>query len=461
MDARNLRLRVGFGKAVVIDGPHIEIAAVATAGEVSLRHALGQAVDEDIGPALIGAQAVVLDKGRVGRKDSVPSPGPFIAQRELSRGFDAAAEVPIAWSGRAVGAHVGSLVELIDAAGADRIGAVNQPLAKLGAHQHTLAGQNAGRERRIVIGGQRPIIRNLDAKTVGGAAADERHQEAGLALHGRIGRGEVRHIGDWLAEELQARILEIDHLLAGVVDHPRRLDLPQRRLFGIVLASLAGGVHAAVHHGEGAARPIGAGGRHARLVGRVETQRIDEAVPEIVAEIECIGVGNPAVRLGDTYVAFRLHALGGLVVGHLVGLDGGAVLIDLHIADSGDALVVVVVMNLDRLQQHRRFFALRTRRGFLDRRPYREVHELSLRRRNIKPAAGNDRCRAPQDQAALLHSLTPQRRARGGAAHHQPSSWYNKTTNPVMAPIAAGIHAAIIGGRSSALLRSSVSFDMM
>ena len=138
-------------------------------------------------------------------------------------------------------------------------------------------------------------------------------------------------------------------------------------------------------------------------------------------------------------------------------------MIDLHVADGGDALVVVVVVDLDRLQQHRRLFALGVvvEAWLGARRPLGEAYDLGFRRRNIQPAAGNERRRAQQDQDALLYSFTPRRRTSAGSNRHQPSSWYSSATKPVMAPTAAGIQAAIIGGSSSALLRSSVSFDMM
>src|SRR6185312_12038621 len=104
------------------------------------------------------------------------------------------------------------------------------------------------------------------------AEADGRHQESGLALDGRIRRREVRHVGEWLAKKFEACVLEINHLLALIVNDARRLDLPQRRFLRIVPARSASGVYAAVEDGEISVRPIGARRRQASLVGRVEAQ---------------------------------------------------------------------------------------------------------------------------------------------------------------------------------------------
>ena len=99
-----------------------------------------------------------------------------------------------------------------------------------------------------------------------------RHQQAALALHRRVGRRHERHIGDRHAEELDARVLEIHHLLALIVDDPRRLDLPERRLLRIVLARLAGGVDAVLEDRVIARAAVGARGGNARIVGGLEPQ---------------------------------------------------------------------------------------------------------------------------------------------------------------------------------------------
>ena len=112
-------------------------------------------------------------------------------------------------------------------------------------------------------------------------AVDEaRKQKSALALHGRIGRRHERHVGERHAEKLDAGVLEIEHLLALVMDDPGGLDLPKRRFFRIVLAGLAGGIDAILQHGVIAFGAVGTRRGKARIVGRLQPQRIDKAVAD-------------------------------------------------------------------------------------------------------------------------------------------------------------------------------------
>jgi hypothetical protein len=61
------------------------------------------------------------------------------------------------------------------------------------------------------------------------------------------------------------------------VDDPGGFDLPERRLFRIVLAGLAGGVDAVLHDRVVASCAIGARGGKAGVVDGFEPQRIDES----------------------------------------------------------------------------------------------------------------------------------------------------------------------------------------
>ena len=83
------------------------------------------------------------------------------------------------------------LVQLVDAGGADRIGAVDQPVAPLGLQQRTLPGRDRRRQREVVIRARAP--RNTGTSTaeaVFAARGEHGHQQAGLALHRRVGRRE-------------------------------------------------------------------------------------------------------------------------------------------------------------------------------------------------------------------------------------------------------------------------------
>src|SRR5262252_8678945 len=98
------------------------------------------------------------------------------------------------------------------------------------------------------------------------------------------------------------------------MDDPGRSDLPFRRLRHVVLARLAGRVDAALEDGHFAAGALGATGREPGLFGTINAQRIDEAVAEVVAEIEHLSVDDLAVRFGQLDTALRVPSLGLLVV---------------------------------------------------------------------------------------------------------------------------------------------------
>ena len=68
------------------------------------------------------------------------------------------------------------------------------------------------------------------------------------------------------------------------------LDAPDRRLVRLVLAWLAGSVDAVVEGGDNAAAPLGAFGREIGLVDGLDPQSVDEAVGEIVGDVDLVGV---------------------------------------------------------------------------------------------------------------------------------------------------------------------------
>ena len=269
MDDRNLFLHVRGREAVIVNRADVEITALAFAGEIDLRDARAGGGPERIGEMIARQTRVVVRQKRlVGQRDGVPAPGPFVVDGELARAFDAAAEIAVAGRGQAAGIGKIAAVQLIDAGAANFVSAVEQALAKFTLQQRALLGGDHGREGGVVIGRQRPIVRHFERLTVNAARGNRRHQHAGLALDGRIGRREIGQPGDRLAEKFEAGVLEIEHLLALVVNDARGLHLPERRLPRIVLARFAGGIDAVMQNGEIAAGALGAGRRHARLVGR-------------------------------------------------------------------------------------------------------------------------------------------------------------------------------------------------
>ena len=136
------------------------------------------------------------------------------------------------------------------------------------------------------------------------------------------------------------------------MDDACRLDLPQRRLAGIVPTGLASRINAALKNriiALGAFRP---GRCQPGFVGGFEAQRVDEAVAIVVAELQDLPVADIAVGLGQPRIAFGMQALGALIVYDFVGLDRRSIVINLHISDRGNQLVIIIISDLVGLHQH-------------------------------------------------------------------------------------------------------------
>jgi hypothetical protein len=136
------------------------------------------------------------------------------------------------------------------------------------------------------------------------------------------------------------------------VDDPRGADLPERRLFRVVLAGLAGGVDALVEDEGLAVGALGARRGEAGLVGIQDAQRIDEAVAEIVGQVEAVAGDDGAVGLGDAGIAARDDALAGPIIHDLVGLDRAALIQNLDVADGRNGVVVLVIDEFARIDDH-------------------------------------------------------------------------------------------------------------
>src|ERR1043165_9382428 len=94
--------------------------------------------------------------------------------------------------------------------------------------------------------------------------------QARLALHGRIRGRQIRPVEHRPSESLEPRILEVDHLLGGVVDDACRAHLPARRLARVVLAGLARRVDTAFEDRVAAFLALRAGSREAGSVRTLE-----------------------------------------------------------------------------------------------------------------------------------------------------------------------------------------------
>src|SRR5690606_32090679 len=149
----------------------------------------------------------------------------------------------------------------------------------------------AGRgKRQVVVRGERPEIRILDADTQFILVGKARKQEAALALHRRVGHFECREPGKRHAEELEAATLETNGLGRAVPDNLAGLDLPENGLVGVLGARFAGRIDAIVERRDFAIAALGAFGGKTGIVRRLDAQAVYEAVAETVGDIHVVGV---------------------------------------------------------------------------------------------------------------------------------------------------------------------------
>ncbi len=287
-----------------------------------------------------------------------------------------------------------------------------------------------------------------------------------LALDRGIRRRKIRPVEQRNSESFEPRALEVDHLLGVIVDDACRAHLPARRLLRIVLARLAGRVDAALENRVAAALPLGTRGREARLVRGLDLQRIDEAIAELIGQIDDLADDHLAVGFGEPRIAFGTHPLRGLLVDDPVGLERRALVVDLDAAVREDAVVGVVVLQFVRPHHHLRvrvgLASLEARRrgrnvrdrGYADpgRVRFRELGGRRTQAKHNRHGRSADQRHPP---AASTDIPWPSVNRSG----HYPSSWYKSTTKPVSPPASTGNHAATAACIRSALAKSSVIFD--
>src|SRR5262249_14710493 len=117
MDDRNLLLTVRAREPIEIHRACVEEAALAASLEVDLRrHEVRRGCQETAGLET-AVEAVVLEVGAVGDQRPIPAVDPLVAQPELARRLDAAAEIAKARQVALVEECL--LVELEDAGAAD------------------------------------------------------------------------------------------------------------------------------------------------------------------------------------------------------------------------------------------------------------------------------------------------------------------------------------------------------
>ena len=193
-------------------------------------------------------------------------------------------------------------------------------------------------------------------------------RKPGAPLDRRVGMGEEGRVGDRHAEHLEERVLVGDVAGLLVVGHLLGGDLPERRLVG-VLADRAGRIDRLVHLGAGALDPAALGCGEQRIVLEARAQLARDAVAQVAAEHDAIGVQHLAGRLDQGDVAERLDAVGALVVTHRIGKQAALAAQDLDLALGHDDIVGLEA-DLPREHQHRAFADVQR----LPRRHMREQH---------------------------------------------------------------------------------------
>ena len=142
------------------------------------------------------AERVVGDEGRIGHQNAGPSPHPLVGDVELAGGQNGAAKVPRLGRARAVFGSEKPRIQLINAGGPDRVGAVDQPLIPLGLQHRALLRHELRIEGQVVVGREIKIIGGLDADPVRAAGRECRKEKAALALDRRVRGRQERKIGD-------------------------------------------------------------------------------------------------------------------------------------------------------------------------------------------------------------------------------------------------------------------------
>ena len=331
----------------------VEIALVAETGQINLRRLHGVAVAGDF----VGRGEVL-----VRLHHDVPAERPALTEGELRLRADHAAFGVVevgGGSGEFAGRRVvdvvagkGVRVVLADAGGLQREEAVLEGLAVLGLGQETLLGVVGAGQGHVLVVGNVDEIRGAQAVAEIARRLEGRGQETGLALDRRVRRLEVRHVGDRHAEQLELGAVVAHFLLGLVPDDPAGLHLPERRPIWVFAAGFAGRVDALLEGGDAAVLTHGVTGGETGVVRGLDPQRLDEAVAEIIGDVDAVRVDLISVRLLQFHIARSHQTTGVLVVGDVPRDQLVAAIVDPHTAGSGDDGVVGIVGDGIGFQEH-------------------------------------------------------------------------------------------------------------
>ena len=229
----------------------------------------------------------------------------------------------------------------MDAVATDAVHAGGESLAELEITCRALLGRPHGREGQVGAGIDCPEVGRGHAEPelavmVGGK------QEAGAALHRRVGIGEVGQVEYRDGAELQARILVVDGVFVVVVLGLARHDLPHRLAAGRG-AGLAGGVARMLVDGDAVDIAAGILGGDRHVVGEQRRHMLGEAFLEGVLQRRRVGLEHVAVGLPEDDRAVGREGLVLHVVDHLGGGQDIGAIGQLHRAGGGGDLGAVVI----------------------------------------------------------------------------------------------------------------------
>ncbi|MEY9532649.1 hypothetical protein ABIA19_002439 [Sinorhizobium fredii] len=122
--------------------------------------------------------------------------------------------------------------------------------------------------------------------------------------------------------------------------------MPQRAVLRLGRARRAGGIDGLVQNEFFAVAPFAAFGREPGKVGRLDSQRGDETVAEIIGDIHFVGIDDVAAWLDQLDFPGRKDATALLIVVDPAGHHFVAAIFDLHVAAHGDDFRVAVVDQL-------------------------------------------------------------------------------------------------------------------
>ena len=307
------------------------MAATGKAGQPDLR--ADNARTEILKP--IGSRKIVVGLGK-----DIPAEGPARVDLEGRTRIDHA---PLGLGGiHRPGPETGGVL-LRDTGNAQRVPAALEALAELYLAEKTLTGVVGRRDCRI--GGRR------EHKVIGRGDTDAerirrriaRCQEPRLPLDRVVGNFEIGQCGNRHAEKFERCLFQPDCLGFTVLDDLACLDLPRRCPRRVLRAGFAGRIDTVVERVDDAAAAFRTFGSQPGPVRRLDAQGIDEAVGEIVCQIEFIGEDPVAVRFDQFNLADCPQSRRFLIVFNAFGNKLVGTVVDLHAAAGDNQTAVIVI----------------------------------------------------------------------------------------------------------------------